>query len=210
MDQYTDVDEVIDVALESGETQLRRIESLRDIRKWEEGQMPLNLKALALKAVARKSIASLLSIANEAEIRILDRIPDDLPAVYIDEDHLNRVLCNLLDNALRHAPGGGEVRLEAVALASNAAGKSMVKISVIDTGKGIPPEFRKRIFDKFVQVPNSAVRGRRGSGLGLTFCRLMIEAHGGQIWVENGPEGGAAFSFTLPTAHENQDKDVSS
>jgi signal transduction histidine kinase len=70
----------------------------------------------------------------------------------------------------------------------------------VDTGKGIPPELRERVFEKFVQLPKSALRGHRGSGLGLTFCKLSIEAHGGRIWIDSSPEGGAAFWFTLPIA----------
>jgi signal transduction histidine kinase len=106
------------------------------------------------------------------------------------------VLSNLLDNALRHAPVRSQVRIEAEPHES----RSFALVSVVDTGKGIPPDVRERIFEKFVQVPKSALRGHRGSGLGLTFCKLVIEAHGGQIWADTGPEGGAAFRFTLPFA----------
>ena len=71
---------------------------------------------------------------------------------------------------------------------------------VVDTGNGVPADMRERIFEKFVQVQGSALRGRRGTEIGLSFCKLAVEAHGGKIWVESGPEGGAAFVFTLPLA----------
>jgi signal transduction histidine kinase len=71
---------------------------------------------------------------------------------------------------------------------------------VTDTGPGIPEKDRERVFERFVQLnKGERVRGSKGSGLGLTFCKLAIEAHGGRIWVDSGPEGGAAFHFTLPT-----------
>jgi signal transduction histidine kinase len=70
----------------------------------------------------------------------------------------------------------------------------------VDTGPGIPAEARDRVFEKFTQLDRGALRGHKGTGLGLTFCQLAVEAHGGRIWVEDGPEGGAAFCFTLPLA----------
>ena len=73
----------------------------------------------------------------------------------------------------------------------------MVRCTVRDTGPGIPPEYRTRIFDRFVQIANRTGR-RRGTGIGLNFCRLAVEAHGGQIWVDDAPGGGSEFSFTLP------------
>ena len=77
----------------------------------------------------------------------------------------------------------------------------MVRCSVRDTGPGIPPEDRTRIFDRFVQIADRRGR-RRGTGIGLNFCRLAVEAHGGQIWVEDASGGGSEFSFTLPAATE--------
>jgi signal transduction histidine kinase len=76
----------------------------------------------------------------------------------------------------------------------------MVQVAVVDTGPGIPPEERERIFEKFTQMPGQA-GSVRGSGLGLAFCRMAVEAHGGRIWIEDGPEGkGSRFAFTLPKA----------
>jgi signal transduction histidine kinase len=72
-------------------------------------------------------------------------------------------------------------------------------VQVRDTGSGIPEEYREKIFDRFVQIPGQWSR-MRGSGLGLTFCRLVVQAHGGKIWVENHPEGGSLFSFQLPVS----------
>jgi signal transduction histidine kinase len=184
--------------LTSSENQMRMIESMLEIDKLEKGEMPLHIEVWPLDPVVRKAIASLDVLANAAHIRVLDCIPSDLPPLRVDEEQIRRVVVNLLDNALRHTPTEGEIRIEA----SLMDGKGFAKIGVVDTGKGIAIDLRERIFGMYVQVPKSALRGHRGIGLGLTFCKLAIEAHGGKIWVESGPEGGAAFWFTLPLAVE--------
>jgi signal transduction histidine kinase len=73
----------------------------------------------------------------------------------------------------------------------------MIRVAVVDSGPGIPDDFKDRIFDRFTQIPGQKGR-RRSAGLGLAFCRIAVEAHGGQIWVEDNPEGGSVFAFTLP------------
>jgi signal transduction histidine kinase len=107
---------------------------------------------------------------------------------------LRRVLENLLDNALRHAPEESTVRLSAVSR------PDAVEIRISDTGPGIPPDKREKIFDRFVQV-DAAGRPltRSGRGLGLAFCRLAVQAHGGRIWAEDGAPG-AVFCVSLPNA----------
>lgn len=194
--EYAELDHVIEIALSSANAQLHLIESLLDIARLETRRMPMNLTLFALQALVSEVIQTFEVVAQTAKVRLLNQIAPDLPAVHADREQIKRVLSNLLDNALRHTPSGGQVRLNAQL---NAA-ERVVVVSVTDTGKGVPPELRQRIFEKFVQISKSAVRGHRGSGLGLTFCQLAIEAHGGKIWVESGAEGGAAFFFTLPLA----------
>jgi signal transduction histidine kinase len=105
-----------------------------------------------------------------------------------------RVAGNLIDNAMKFSPSGGQVVISACV---NECGMAQVQIS--DNGPGIPEEYREKVFERFTQVPGQRSR-RRGSGLGLTFCRMAIEAHGGRIWVENqqAPLTGSIFIFTLP------------
>jgi signal transduction histidine kinase len=117
-----------------------------------------------------------------------------MPAVRADLAKTTRVLTNLVDNALKFTPSGGQVILTAACL-----GDRQVSVQVCDTGPGIPEEYREKIFERFSQVPGLVGR-RRGSGLGLTFCRLALDAQGGKIWVEPRPGGGSVFVFTLPTA----------
>jgi signal transduction histidine kinase len=102
------------------------------------------------------------------------------------------VLGNLVDNAISYTPAGGRVVVSATAKGTGA------EVSVTDTGSGIPVEYREHIFDRFSQVPGAQGR-RRGFGLGLYFCRQVVQAHGGQIWMESGPHDiGSRFFFTLP------------
>jgi two-component system, NtrC family, sensor histidine kinase KinB len=193
---FADLDQVVSIALNSSEHQLQMIESILEIAKLETGRMPLNIQTCPLKPVVAKAISAIDLLATAANIRVMDCVPANLPPLRMDEEQIRRVLVNLLDNALRHTPADGQVRVEASLL----DGKGFAQIGVVDTGRGIPAEARERIFEKFYQMSQSALRGHRGVGLGLTFCKLSVEAHGGRIWVEDGPEGGAAFWFTLPVA----------
>jgi signal transduction histidine kinase len=116
-----------------------------------------------------------------------------MPEVNVDRDLIQRVIANLIDNAIKFTPKNGKI------LISAEAKNGSVLISIADNGPGIPPEYRKKIFERFGQVPDQRSR-RRGSGLGLTFCRLAIEAHQGRIWVDDNPvPPGAVLTFTLPT-----------
>ncbi len=196
---FADLDQVVSIALNSSEHQLQMIESILEIAKLETGRMPLNIQVWPLRPLVTKAISAIDLLATAANIRVVDCVASNLPPLRIDEEQIRRVLINLLDNALRHTPANGEVRVEA----SLVNGKGLAQIGVIDTGKGIPVEARERIFEKFYQMTQSAVRGHRGVGLGLTFCKLSVEAHGGRIWVEDGPEGGAAFWFTLPVVEQS-------
>jgi signal transduction histidine kinase len=180
---------------------LHLIESLLDIARLETRRMPMNLTRFALPVLVSEVLQTFEATAQTADVRLINLIAPQLPEVYADREQIRRVLFNLLDNALRHTPSGGQVRLSAQLNGS----ERMLTVGVTDTGRGVPPELRKRIFEKFVQISGSAVRGHRGSGLGLTFCQLSIEAHGGKIWVESGAEGGAAFFFTLPLAAQQTD-----
>jgi signal transduction histidine kinase len=108
------------------------------------------------------------------------------------------VLVNLLDNALKYSPDGCQITIAAEATPDG------VIVSDTDQRPGIPPDQRERIFERFAQVADATQPRRRGFGLGLTFCKLTVEAHGGEIWVEPGPnDRGSCFAFTLPHHHSS-------
>ena len=116
--------------------------------------------------------------------------------VAIDRDLIRRVMANLLSNAIRHTPAGGSVAVKTEWLAVNES----IRLQVIDTGNGLAPEYHQKVFDKFEQVRLKQEGVRLGSsGLGLAFCKMAVEAHGGKIWVESEGEGkGSIFQFILP------------
>ncbi len=170
----------------------RLIDSLLDVAKMEEHTIKLNLRQIELLPLLEQ-IAKQQSFAlRTRNIELLITHTAPAPPVLADEERLERVIINLLDNAIKYTPQGGRVTVE-IAPQTDA-----IILSVIDTGPGIPADQRERIFERFTQVTDNHPR-LRGFGLGLTFCKLTIEAHGGRIWIEPGPNNiGSRFMFTLP------------
>jgi signal transduction histidine kinase len=170
---------------------MRLILNLLDISKSEEGKLVPRLAAVELAELGRTALESVELKASLSGVQIRHALEGG--SVFADPDLLRRVLENLLDNAVRHTPKQGTVSLSAT------SDGEFTLIRVEDAGQGIPAEMREKIFDPFVQVDTPARSGSRaGRGLGLAFCRLAIEAHGGTIWVEDG-EPGARFCVRLPT-----------
>jgi GAF domain-containing protein len=192
--------EALSISIRSANKLLNLVNSLLDIARLSAGQTLVEVQAQRLEPVLDAAFESLLPLAEDSGITITRDIQSDLPLVLIDEDKVNRVLINLIDNALKFTPRGGRVAVVAERWRSSGE-SSYVRCSVRDTGPGIPPEYRTRIFDRFVQLANRRGR-RRGTGIGLNFCRLAVEAHGGKIWIEDTPDGGSDFSFTLPALPE--------
>lgn len=182
------------VAAQSASGLLKLVDSLMDISKLETRQMPLTRAPVIIDELIASALASLSGTVDEANITFEVDIESDLSPLNIDAVIIQRVLVNLLDNALRHTPTGGKI------LVSARRNGYDVVIRVADSGPGIPQAERDRIFERFRQVKdNIPLRGPKGSGLGLTFCKLAVEAHGGHIWVEeNSPLSGACFAVSLP------------
>lgn len=169
---------------------LRLVLNLLDISKSEEGQLAPRRGEVGLEALVAELVEAHAAQAEAAGVTLRRAV--EVRSITADVDLLRRVIENLLDNALRHAPEESEVLITA------ARGEGAVEIRVADAGAGIPPELRDKIFERFVQVENSErMVTRSGRGLGLTFCKLAIEAHGGSIWVEEA-EPGAVFCVRLP------------
>lgn len=131
--------------------------------------------------------------AQAESVAIVVEVPADLAPVRANAGRLERVLSNLLRNALRHTPAGGTVRILATATGDT------VEVEVADTGAGIRPADRERIFEPFFQGGPDRSRNRPGAGLGLSICRLIVLAHGGRIWLGDAAEG-TSVRFTLPWA----------
>jgi signal transduction histidine kinase len=191
----------LDVSLTSAYKLLRLVDSLLDIARLEKRQMPLKFARAQVGMMITEANDTLISSVSAANITVQTQVADGLPDVWVDVDKIQRVIVNLLDNAIRYTPTNGTVLISA-ALTEN---QKKMQVLIADSGSGIPLEERERIFDKFTtQVKKGPIRGPKGSGLGLTFCKLAVEAHGERIWVEEkGPLSGACFIFTLPLIPDN-------
>ncbi|RPI26755.1 MAG: GAF domain-containing protein [Chloroflexota bacterium] len=185
---------LINIAMRSTERIQRLTDSLLDINRMEAGQPvgnrhPCNILQLAEEAI--EIVHPTLENKNqEANVAI----PAGLAPVSGDADMIRRILTNLLDNAVKYTPQDGKIRVGA------ARESEWVRVWVEDTGPGIPKSEHERIFEKFARL--SSGEASKGLGLGLTYCRMAVEAHGGQIWVESEPGAGSRFVFTLPAATE--------
>jgi len=190
--------EVLTISLNNAQDLLELVESLLDIYKLQAGQMPLNLVEVDFNQIVNTAYSALSSSIQEANIELKRYIPADLPRIFVDVNIVRRVLINLLDNAVRYSPMGGEVWISAKLL-----GKTL-EVQIADSGQGIPLNEQDRIFDEFHQVKsNVPKRGSKGSGLGLTFCKLAIEAHRGNIYIsQQSPLSGACFVLTLPVLRQ--------
>lgn len=171
---------------------LRMVNALLDVYKMEEGRLEAVAGVNKLGDVVKKSFAQLIPEAMAKGIALVDRIPEDM-SVFIDPGLIVRVLTNLISNAIKHTPGGGTVTLEA-----EPASADSVVVRVSDTGPGIPEADAPHVFDRFYQTDSGRSRG--GTGLGLAFCKLAVELHGGRIGVANGGQQGAIVEFSIPSA----------
>ena len=174
--------------LRSAQRANRLIQDLLDISAIEAGRFSVDRHPVEMADVILNAIESQQSLASAASIILASDVSPELPQIEADEERLLEVLENLVGNAIKFTPSGGSVRVGV------APDDGRVRVSVSDDGPGIEPELASRLFGKFV----TGRRPGRGSGLGLAFCRLAVEAHGGSIHLDPEPGRGATFHFTLP------------
>jgi signal transduction histidine kinase len=194
---------IVQTATETGQRAIRkilsRVDSLLDISRLESGSISLDTEATELATLADSVCMELSPLAHDLEVTLHSRLDAQLPLLLIDADKVERLLQNLVDNALKYAPYGSTVTISA-----HPPVEGFVRVDIADQGPGIPDEYKARLFDRFVQIKGRQ-GARRGSGLGLTFCKLVVEAHGGRIWIEDNPGGGSIFAFTLPVLRMERD-----
>ena len=166
--------------------------NLLDMGRLQTPGVVLRREWQPIEEVFGSALAQLELHLRGREVRV--ELPEDLPLVAIDEVLIERVLVNLLDNALRYTPAGSPIELRA------SAGQGEIEVEILDRGPGLAPGEEQRIFEKFTRGAGS--RSSRGIGLGLAVARAIVEAHGGRIEAANREGGGAAFRFTLPLAGE--------
>lgn len=168
----------------------RMITSLLDVSRLEAGEMPLHIMQCDLSMVAQEAIATLGSLIEQRPVAF--EPPPEPVWVSCDPELIRRVIANLVSNALNFTPRNGEVRIQM------EGDNAQVWVRVMDTGHGIPPEYHKKIFEKFGQMETRQEGRKYSTGLGLTFCKLAVEAHGGTIGVESTVGKGSTFWFVLP------------
>jgi len=174
-------------------TQLQnQINDLLEFSRLEAGQVKLRLEDTSLPDVASAVIEKLKPQAQDGQITLASAFGDGFPAIRADRSRLEQVLTNLVDNAIKFTAPGGKV-----SISGEEHGES-VRVAVRDTGIGIPPDALAHVFDRFYQVDGSATRSYRGTGLGLTICKHIVEQHQGRIWVESEQGVGSTFYVELP------------
>ncbi|MFL6255466.1 MAG: ATP-binding protein [Pyrinomonadaceae bacterium] len=174
------------------------VNDLLDASKLESGTMRLDFSTIELSALLDELRHQMQPLAAEKEIALEEGVPSELPPLRADRAKLRRVLVNLISNAVKFTPRGGRVSLSA------APEGPLVRVSVTDTGVGIPEEDLRDIFDKYAQARSRATRSEKGTGLGLYITRQLVELHGGHIEVQSEVGKGSTFSFTIPVAGNDE------
>ncbi len=190
----------VPVLLEGAQASVKRvmgmIDDLLHVGKFEAGEMRPMFRIVPTQKLLKRLKQTFETLAAKEKKNFTLTTTGYIPTLTADEDLIERVLDNLIYNAFKYTKSGGAVNLN-VKIKNDA-----LLFQVSDNGQGIPPEYHQRIFDKFVQVTSDDGEPlRKGTGIGLAFCRLAIEAHGGEIWVESQLGKGSVFSFTLPITH---------
>jgi NtrC-family two-component system sensor histidine kinase KinB len=181
---------LLQIAMRSGQKLYLLIDSLLDLGRLEAGETELSRTFVSPDLLVREAVEQIQPLALGKKQTIEARVAPGLPEVSVDRDLILRVLTNLLDNSVKFTEKGGHITIGV----ERIGGEMLFAVS--DTGIGVPPEFRQRAFDRFSRLENT--NGVKGTGIGLAFCKLAVEAHGGRIWVESEVGKGSDFKFTLP------------
>jgi len=187
--------EILEVCRDDTARLDRLMRELLDLSKIESGAVTPQLMPVRPATLLAEAIDPLRLQVESQGVRLEVDAPPDLPPVAVDRSQIERVIVNLVTNAMRATPSGGVITVAAVQR------KDEVAISIADTGSGIPREFLATIFEPFVKAPHAS---RGGAGLGLTISRRIVEAHGGRLGVQSEPERGSTFTFTVPVASRQE------
>lgn len=173
------------------------VDELLDLARIQSGRIELHRIATAPRSVISTAVDAQRGLAESKHLVVQQELPAHLPDAWVDRERVQLVLANFLTNAIRHTPAGGRITVRA-----SAADGESIRFDVTDGGPGVPAEYRATIFERFVRVPET----QGGAGLGLSIAKEVVEAHGGLIGVEDGPEGGARFWFTVPVAASEESR----
>ena len=186
--------ECLDTAIQGSENLLRMILDMLDVRRMEEGRLKLHYEKFKVGELIEGVIEKLKTLIKQKEIEVKTVIDEKVSSWIADQSLIERVLSNLLTNAVGYSRRRGKIEI----ISRYHHMTEQLQIEVKDDGKGIPGEFQQKIFEKFSQVDDGFSERRNSTGLGLTFCKMAVEAHKGKIWVESEEGRGSTFIFLLP------------
>jgi signal transduction histidine kinase len=184
------IESVVTIARRSTDRIQRLVSSLLDLNRLESGQAIVSQQAVTLAMLVDDAVETVRPMTDSRHQVLGIRFPNNLPQVWVDVDMIRRVLINLMENASKFSLPEGNIELGA------KRDGDWVQVWVTDDGPGIPFADQDRIFDKFTRLKGE--NGPSGLGIGLAFCRLAVQGHGGKVWVESKPGQGSKFLLTLP------------
>ncbi len=170
------------------------VDDLFELARMDAGDVAWRTEPLPVVELIEETVDAFRPAAADGQIALAEHVADGTPPVAANPEKLQRVLFNLVQNAVRHTPPGGSVTLVA------APAEDAVRFEVRDTGPGVPPDEAELVFDRFFRGGSTSSRTDGGSGLGLAIARSIVEAHRGRIWIESPGPRGATFAFTIPAA----------
>ena len=192
----------LDIILKQSDRLNLILEDLLQLSKIESGQVQFKREPLHIGTVVERTIAMIKPLADKKQHQLIAQVSSDLPLVTGDQERLVQVLANLVDNAIKYTPEGGQITVAArripAAKSGTAAQQDGIELSVADTGIGIPEQDRPRVFERFYRVDKARSRELGGTGLGLAIVKHIVEGHGGQVWVERNLPTGSRFVVRLP------------
>ena len=190
------VHSILKIAENSTDRIQRLVSSLLDVSRLESGQPVADQSVVDALSLTHNALQDVAPAIKGRKQTLVQDLPEGLPSIWVDEDMARRVLINLVENSSKYSPGDGKIEVGA------RAEDGWVHFWVRDQGSGIPPSEQDHIFDKFTRIRGKGKVG--GLGIGLAFCRLAVQGHGGRIWVDSDTGKGATFHFTFPVATDEQ------
>lgn len=178
--------------LDQANTMHDLVNNILEVHKMEDGTMEIQKDLAEFQEIIDSAIRQVDVSARQKDIEILMDIPEDFPAIFVDQTKMVRLFANILSNGVKYTPEHGTITIE------TKIREDFILTGITDTGKGIPAEYLETIFDRFAQVDRKRQGKAASVGLGLYFCKLVVEAHGGKIWAESEVDKGSTFYFTIP------------
>jgi PAS domain S-box-containing protein len=187
--------DMLDISRRGGEQMMGMINELLSIHKYESGQLTLNLDPVSLPQLFSEVAQSFYSVLKHVNITVSTDFAPDLPIMIIDRELIRRVIHNLMDNAVKFTEDGGKIKAWAKL---DPEKENQILFGIKDTGIGFSQEVHDQLFQKYFSMRDQKSR-RKGTGIGLYFCKLAVQTHGGDIWVESEPGVGSNFIFSIPS-----------